>query len=451
MMKSVHRLKCASKKNGFFFQPIVCLIISILVGMILLVCVNLLPQERIKNHVRDGAAVILQEHAECQYAEGYVESILDNYTDALILSKVVYPSDHPLKDAVLVPSYSFPGQDVEGMQLFGTLNDNPLEDAQIDTYARYWHGYLVFLKPFFCFFSYADFRIFNQAVELVLILVVVVLMQKRNLGSMIPGYIAMIVLWNPGTMGVSLQYAPCFYVSIGASLIILGRDGLTADFRQDLFLFLFCGILTAYLDFLTYPIATLGLPLSFGILSEEANNKKKSKKGLIGKSIRICMTWGIGYLGMWAGKWMLGSLLSGENIINDAFQNIVNRTSTKDGEQSFSRFGVVIYLIRYTFGKRPYLLLMLILLIVLAGYIFCHREQLIGPEIVFKKVVHSDKGTIMTLILVGTLPFFWYFITANHSFIHPRLVYRSMGVTVFAWISALTMIIRKCVWRKTEK
>ena len=148
---------------------------------------------------------------------------------------------------------------------------------------------------------------------------------------------------------------------------------------------------------------------------------------------------------------MLGSLLSGENIVNDAFHNIVNRTSTKDGEQSFSRFGVVIYLIRYTFGKWPYLLLMLILLIVLAGYIFCHREQLIGPEIVFKKDVHSDKWTIMTLILVGILPFFWYFITANHSFIHPRLVYRSMGVTVFAWISAWTMIIRKCVWRKTEK
>ena len=451
MMRSVHCLKCASKKNGFFFQLIVCLIMSIFVGMILLVCVNLLPQERIKNHVRDGAAVILQEHAEYQYAEGYVESILDNYTDAIILSKVVYPSDHPLKDAIFVPSYSFPGQDVEGMQLFGTLNDNPLEDAQIDTYARYWHGYLVLLKPFFVFFSYADFRIFNQAVELILILTVVVLMQKRKLGSTIPGYIAMIVLWNPGTMGISLQYAPCFYVSIGASLIILWQDGLTKDFRQDLFLFLFCGVLTAYLDFLTYPIATLGLPLSFWILSEDANNKKRLKKGLLGKSVRICVTWVIGYLGMWAGKWMLGSLLSGENIVNDAFQNIVNRTSTNDGEQSLSRFGVVIYLIRYTFGKWPYLLLMLILLIVLMGDILCHGEQLADSEIVFTKAVHSDKGTIMTLILVGTLSFFWYFITANHSFIHPRLVYRSMGVTVFAWISAWTMIIRKCVWRKTEK
>ena len=137
---------------------------------------------------------------------------------------------------------------------------------------------MAFLKPFFCFFSFADFRIFNQAVELILILVVVVLMQKKNLGSMIPGYIAMIVLWNPGTMGVSLQYAPCFYVSIGASLIILQRDGLTKDFRQDLFLFLFCGILTAYLDFLTYPIATLGLPLSFWILSEEAAFRESKER-----------------------------------------------------------------------------------------------------------------------------------------------------------------------------
>lgn len=216
-----------------------CLILSILCGMTLLVLVNYLPSERIKNNVRSGAQIILQENAEFQYADGYVEAILDNYTDALILSKVVYPSDHPLKDAVMVPSYSFPGQDVEGMQLFGTLNDNPLDHAQIDTYARYWHGYLAVLKPFFTFFSYADFRILNQAAELILMLTIVVLMQKRHLGALIPAYAGMLILWNPGTMGVSLQYAPCCYISLGAAAFILWTSRYHAEFQKILFLFLF--------------------------------------------------------------------------------------------------------------------------------------------------------------------------------------------------------------------
>lgn len=167
---------------------------------------------------------MLQENAEFQYAEGYVEAILDNFTDSLILSKVVYPSEEPVKDAVLVPSYSFPGQDADGMQLWGTLNDNPIEDAETDTYSRYWHGYLAVLKPFFTIFTFADFRILNQVVELLLMFAVLLLMQKQGLGRYLSAFVFVLILWNPGTMGVSLQYAPCYYITLIASLILLSKE-----------------------------------------------------------------------------------------------------------------------------------------------------------------------------------------------------------------------------------
>ena len=370
MMRSDHKVK---ETINCCIRMFLCLILSILCGMLLLVLVNYLPGERIRNNVRNGAQIILQESAEFQYADGYVEAILDNYTDALILSKVVYPSDHPLRDAVMAPSYTFPGQDVEGMQLFGTLNGNPLDHVQVDTYARYWHGYLAVLKPFFVFFSYADFRILNQASELILMITVAVLMQRRHLGRLIPAYVGMLILWNPGTMGVSLQYAPCFYVSLGASALILWKSSQNVEFQKTLFLFLFCGILTSYLDFLTYPIATLGIPLIFWILTENSKHKLGEKPKILQIGI-LCVSWIIGYLGMWAGKWILGTFLSGENILKDAVLNVANRTSTQDGEQSLTRPGVVVYLIRYTFWKKPYLLLIAVLLCAIVIWIYLKRK-----------------------------------------------------------------------------
>lgn len=424
-----------------------CLILSVLCGMTLLVLVNYLPSERIKNNVRSGAQIILQENAEFQYADGYVEAILDNYTDALILSKVVYPSDHPLKDAVMVPSYSFPGQDVEGMQLFGTLNDNPLDDVQVDTYARYWHGYLAVLKPFFTFFSYADFRILNQAAELILMLMIAVLMQKRHLGFLIPAYVGMLILWNPGTMGVSLQYAPCCYISLGAAAFILWTSRYYAEFQKILFLFFFCGILTAYLDFLTYPIATLGIPLIFWILTETSQSRIREKSESL-KIGLLCIVWVGGYLGMWAGKWILGTLLSGENILSDAALNVANRTSTQDGGQSLTRSGVVMYLIRYTFGKKPYLLLMIVLIGAIMMWLHMKKKLLKDKNNKAEGImVPARKNKCIWLVLVGGLPFLWYFVTANHSFIHPRLVYRAMGVTVLAWISAALLVVQSYPWR----
>ena len=55
----------------------------------------------------------------------------------------------------------------------------------------------------------------------------------------------------------SLQYSTAFYVAFGAMAVLLVADGRLND---SLF-FMAVGMLTSFVDFLTYPIATLGLPL----------------------------------------------------------------------------------------------------------------------------------------------------------------------------------------------
>lgn len=425
-----------------YVRLMIVLLFSGVVGLLLLIAVNLLPAERIKNHIADGAYVILQESAEFEYADGYVSAILDNYTDSVILSKTAYPSNHPLLDAVNVPSYSWPGQSAEDMEIFGYLNGNSTDDAVIDTYPRYWHGYMAVLKPFFTLFGYADLRIINQMVQTSLLMAVVFCMIRKGLHYYLPAFIAMILFWNPATMGVSLQYSPCYYVSMLATLLILLRTHCVGWYR-DAMLFLLIGITTAYVDFLTYPLATLGVPLVMWVItrSERAYGSDGDQPGIrpmLVSCIRLGLCWAAGYLGMWAEKWIYGSILTSTNILADAASAVTDRTSANNGSETISRLGTVLYLIRRAFGSWGGIALALSALIAVT---------ILGLHMRRDTTMYKDSqrlpARVIMLICIGILPFIWYFLTANHSYIHPRLVYRTMGITVFAWLSAWMLLISR--------
>lgn len=112
-------------------------------------------------------------------------------------------------------------------------------------------------------FDYSDFKIINQAIQLTIISTVLVLMMKKGLEKYIVAFLPMLVIWNPATMGVSLQYAACFYVSMIGSIIVLCRET-----KKDWLLFWGLGVATSYLDFLTYPIVTFGIPMIFMIIKK---------------------------------------------------------------------------------------------------------------------------------------------------------------------------------------
>lgn len=445
--KTIECFRTGSKRIGL-------LLLCGVIGFLLLILSNLLPVERMRSHIRNGAEILLQNTAQYQYADGYVSAILDNTTEDLILSKVVYQSNDLICDAVMAPNYSYPGEDAGGLILFETLNRESMQDASIDTYPAYWHGYLVILRPLFLLLTYADFRILNQILELALFAEVIYLMQKQGLGRFIPAFVVMIAFWNPGTMGVSLQYAPCYYLSIGGAILVLlrygtkcriskvadGTDGeerprteIKAQERRERCLvtfFMMLGVLTAFFDFLTYPIATFGVPMIFVILCRDIENSFQSESYMkrFGRLISCGAWWAVGYAGMWAEKWVYGSFLSGTNLLANAAGKIIERSSAEEAGTQISRFGTVKYILNYALLKKPYIILVFLFLIVLAvrrvgGQDACREDE--GEN-------RKRIGLCLELMCIGLLPLIWYFVAANHSYIHPRLVYRSMGVLVFA-------------------
>ncbi len=439
------------------------------IGFLLIILSNLLPVERIRNHIRNGAEILLQNSAEYQYADGYVSAVLDNSTDDLILAKVVYESTDPIQDAVMVPNYSYPGEDAGGLILFETLNRESTEDANIDFYPVYWHGYLVILRPLFTILTYADFRILNQILELILFAAVLYLMQKRSLGRFIPAFVVMIAFWNPGTMGVSLQYAPCYYLSmIGSAIVLLRENGMAESGvaraeLASLTFFMLLGVLTSYLDFLTYPIATFGVPMIFVILqcSKGSGLDDLGIAQRLHGLIRCGLWWMIGYVGMWAEKWIYGSLLCRTSLLGLAFGKISERASAEESGEQISRLGTVGYLLQYAFFKKPYIILIMLFLVFLVVIAAWRRKRCgdchcVAPAAAIEKTAaekefernpkksrekNPKKEINLELLCIAGLPLIWYFTAANHSHMHPRLVYRSMGVLLFAVGSLMTQVM----------
>ncbi len=400
---------------------------SAILGLIMLVLAYFLPVDIIAENIGRGMEPMLMQGSEYWYAVDYTETILDNQTDALMLSESLFKSGNSIEDAINVPHYTLNNSGEQLYSLMGVINGDDLSDASIENYPRYWHGYVALLKPFFMIFDYSDWKIFNQSFQLILLCIVIVLIMERNISEILLGFIPMMIIWNPSTIGVSLQYAACFYLSICGVIAVLMKC------KKCRLLFLILGILTAYFDYLTYPIVTLFIPLIFLIVFDESKCKPLTLK----ESTVLCMNWGSGYLGMWAMKWVIGSLITGNNIIVDAFQTIISRTSSSIDGEKITRIGTLYKLVNATFFKWPYVILITaVLIVIVIKAVLTKRKQMYSRE------------SIMQLFIIGFVPIVWFFLTANHANIHPRLVYRCWGIVLMAWFVLFDQV---CNYIKLKK
>lgn len=403
------------------------LISSAIIGSLLLILVYCLPTDRMAQNIASGAETLLHEGATFEYAYEYKSAILDNVTDAIMLSEVISitPPD-PIKDAMNVPRYIYSGESSSPeLSLMAYLNNNTETERFVTVYPRYWHGYLIFLKPFFYLFDFADSRIFHLSFQLILIVILILLFVRQKLSRFILPLTLLLILWNPASTGMCIQYYACFYVSFLSMIIMLWKKEFLNknNFYYHIF-FLVIGICTSYFDFLTYPIATLGLPLCIWMIISHSKISKPLQL------ITNCCFWAVGYLGMWAEKWILSSLLLKENILSDALSNITSRTSTTVDATSISRIGTVFYLIRPLI-KWPYVIFFGLPMI----YII-----IVGLKRIFTTHLHPSKDNyvmLMLFALIALIPCAWFFVAANHSYVHPRLVYRNWGVSLFALFSGI--------------
>lgn len=382
---------------------------AILLGTVLLTTVQLLPIRNIQENVQ-RSAVVFQTEGSYPDLFSWCSSSLDNFTDALIL---LTSSDDAPDTALNRAMYSYNGwiDDLSPAERLVAHYVDGIDFTEHGSYARYWHGYQVLLRPLLEIFDYQQIRILNGLVQLLLCLAVCWLMYRKKKAAYAVPYFIGYLMMMPLALADSLQFSPCYYIyTIGCLVLLCCNDAQRKKCAG--FLFLNLGLAIAYFDFLTYPIATCGVPLLvYLMLTQSASFEEQ-----IRQIIRCVFCWGIGYAGMWSSKWVLATWITGTNVLQSAQNAAAFRTSHGYAGAHYTMISCITQNIRI-FIWTPFFLLFL-------GFLV---------YVLLKSASYKSRSSRTPLYgFAALLPLGWYTALMNHSSIHSWFTSKACIVILLA-------------------
>lgn len=371
-----------------------------------------LPDNSIKKHVSQ-AAPTMQEQGDYPTAIIHItECKQDNFTDALILNQI-YCVDrkHPFKSAMEVPSFHYDPSDQETTSLLKVTHQE--QGAQIMKYFRYWHGNTFLFRILLIFFDYTALQWLMFAVSsLLLALFLCTYHTRAGIWKTLAFLLSWLLVYG-FIMQFSMQFFPVLVLSLLASTLVVRHEENTS-YLSVLFFVIAC--LTCYFDLLTDPLLTFGWPLVVWI-SLQHSDKLRLRDSLF-CMVKWGMLWFLGYALTFLVKWGLGSLILGENVLRNASNALIYRIGTED----FSRWDAIVR--NWEMISWDFVFITLIVLLVVSLLRF-------KADGWFKAVL---------LIVVALIPYAWYLVLSNHSYLHFWFTYRIQAITFAAlFLSVLSL------------
>lgn len=381
------------KKELFYNirKMVICLCVLTVVAITLLTLVNCISNELIQVNYDNSIARIeqLEGYGWIPFRFSTIASCADNVTDHTMLLETM------LK---------------EGFNAFTQVFDNR-------NYARYWHGYILFLKPLLVFFNLEGIRIINMIVFYSLLGVLFVKLKERT-GTYFYSLTVLIsfVLTYIYIIPICMQYFNIFINAMISSIIILQWKDIHTNKNRYLFFFII-GCLTSFFDFLTVPVLTIGLPLFIYYIVDPRKDYNRLLEMLL-----LSVSWLSGYGGFWAIKWIVSSIVLQKNILLDGLNSMNFRINGSEME-GFSRYNTLKNQILFFFKtKRNFL--------IFSGAYF------IGLlKISFKNWNLNNR--MIPFVLLSMYPIVWYLVIAGHSYVHSYMTYRGM---ILYFISGTTIV-----------
>ena len=401
------------------FLAAASLVLAIALGTVSMIAVYCLPTNRMNDNVGKSLGILETEQSRFTWAPGYDGTGLDGYTDAIMLSNAVFRgTGDPVQDAMCNPRIRYEAAGKSPVDsLIRYVNRSEIEPGTQVEYARYWHGYLVLLKPLLLFFTVSDLRMMNLIFQFTMMLAVLLELYRREGCRLAIPFGAVIFCLNPISTALCMQYSSIYNLMLAGAWLML-RFQLW-ERRYGWLLFLWLGIGTAFFDFLTYPVAALGICLVLMAVFSDGNWQKKLR-GVFLSSVAWCF----GYGGMWSGKWVVASAITGENVLSNAIDQVAFRSgsevSVSEGAESAGMLNVIEKNLS-VYSTTAFLLLLALLIaaviwaVVVRKYRFRFRAEICVP-----------------LLFIALYPFVWYCVIRNHSMVHYWMTHRNLSATIFA-------------------
>ena len=430
-----------SKPNGFRSAIVrAASLAGLLAGVVALFVLLLtlafaIPAGPVAEHVRESVPVLESEGVYPRLFIDHAAFQLDNTTDSLMLDIAL---GEPGLGAFLSSMAMYYGVHVEADGAFDPIDvlrtSASGQREHREAYARYWHGYQVALRPALYFFALDDLRRLNMLVLGSLLLLLLTLAWKRVGPEASIAVACALVLGGFAIAPLSLQYSGMTYVAVLGMLavILLGKTGSTS--RGDLELFLVLGATTAFVDLLTTPLLTLGMPLGVALALRVRTVPAGGFRQDLVFAGRAAAAWGMGYVGAWVAKWVLGSVLLGGEVTGSAVRQARMWTGG-DGAVAIAVEGLKVNVMnmlpwvqfdpaltgfaRYLSIGSTGVLISIAVFVALVLLVTCRR-----PRNVVKR---AD----VVLVLV-TMPYLWLATLGPHSKLHHAYTYRVQAIAVFA-------------------
>jgi len=399
---------------------ILIFISMLLVLSSILIIVNLIPKEYIENNVKESVQTFINEgyFPKVSFTYNY---LLDNYTDALMINTAYsVDSNEPLKSALLMRRNYRPNEDLilekidnENNTILNFILTIEETNTTYYEYSRYWHGYMSYLRPLLVFFNYSEIRIILTTIIIILSLILIYLTYKKIDKYVCIATIFMLLISSFYAIGLSIQYTSVFMIMLIASIYIISKYKTI----KNIYIVFFCvGALTSFFDLLTTPVLTLGIPAIYYITLK--NRETESKKINFNYVFKIILSWGVGYALMWISKWLISDLLCQTSTVSRALQKISLLSNSKE------QFNPNIFTV--VSSNISYLSITLLVSIICTAILS------------FSITSYKDSKKKIPYILFAIIPFVWFIIIKNHSYVHARFTYRNLLLTVLA-LSIITM------------
>ncbi len=428
--------------KNHILRKLIILFSAPVIGFVLLMLVHLLPTGKMFEHVYWSLDTIVPEFQDETVVNGYRATLTGNFTDCIMLLHAIY--DHPdhsvVEQSVMMyrPEFlddpSYPDGWQPGNSLVDYVANNNINREV--SYGRYWHGYLIFLKPLLLFASFGSLRLFFAAFQLVLLCLIVIELTSKGMKKEAWAFLISMPFMFFFSTFASLSLSVCFYLVIFTLYILIRFWDKLEDKKLFFEMFLVFGILTSYFDFLTYPLVTLGYPLvyfAYKKISEQPATEKKNS--LFVPTVLNSLAWFIGYGFMWMSKWLIAGILGYKGLISNAVSTVDTRLQSAENMSRIGGFFRVIGLNLKPYLNRGFFIYFGIIILVLIVVLIFNRKS--GTAL--KTVLSNVKGA-MTLLFIAVYPFIWFAALENHSEQHWIYTCRIFAVTVFAISTFLVCI-----------
>lgn len=441
-MENIELQKKGKSKLKKVVKYIIAFVILFLVFNSLLLLGSLFPSSLIEKNVRESSETLLSEGNYYKISK-FFGTENDNYTDAIMINEA-YSIDNTN------PFYSYMSArknykkdqtmqelpDTKGELISLNSEEDDYEpvlelsdflDGDINTsitYARYWHGYLPFLRVLLIFFNILEIRhiIF---VIFILIFVYFMFLLRKQFGNIIALIFGLsLVFEGYFFVSYSLECAPIFLVMMISSIVLLKR----IDKIQNFYFYIFIvACITNFVDYLTVPLITLAIPLYIFILYKQQKKPEMDKKEYFKILIKSVIVWGIGYAITWLTKWIVYDVIYNQGLLKSAINQVAYRTQKSNVRTDKNVWQILIgFMINTLFNFLEIIIILYIL-------------SLIGfnkYKIKINSISNVFKRTGLPILIIAIMPFVWYIVLANHTVLHGIFVYRHMlifliGVLLF--------------------